>query len=1049
MSKRLLTYLFILPGLLYSVHLAGQEQRTIYGKVLNDQGEPVNNVTISIPGREEPVYTNEIGSFEMPNVNENEWILIQPLDDYHEKHLLLKDQDSITIYLTSKSLDSRFDEIELPVKTKHRRDVITSFNTIDATRLHEKPYSSIGQYFQGRTSGIYVSNNSGMPGSGVSMYIRGYSSLLSNNQPLYIVDGMPLENSNIYDELIEGYNHDPLSTIDPLDISELVILKDAAATAMYGMKGANGVVFIKTLEPQETKTNIDILVRTGISMKPNFLPQLNANQYKNLANEILFSSKTDEEKNREDYPGLFYTPEDERYIVYNHNKNWQNEIYDNATMQNLRFSIKGGGAIANYGLSVSYLNNEGIFKNTDLNRINIRLVGSFGIFSWLKMNIASNLTTVTSQLKESAIPVVSSPTLSALFKSPLLNPYEYDSDGNLINTIAEVEELGTSNPTAVSELLNGTANNYRFLTKVSLDGDITENIKFSSMIGLNSNNLKEYLFIPDRGFDLMYNNEVFNVTKAQNTELFSVYNDNQVSYESPLYNSNHFLHASIGVRWQKFDFQEDWGIGKNTASDEYTNLQRGFSLLNELGGRNSKWNWGSVYSNIMYSYRDKYLLSGSVSADISSRLGDYAKDALMIGSMPSGLFYSISGAWRISEEKFFSDLYAFEELKLRVSYGVAGNDDIGETNTFNHYSIDQYRETSVLIPGTLANEELTFQLKTQFNIGMDISMLANRVFCTFNYFNNVSTNLLILELQNSYLGYDNYPTNSAGISTSGVETGLNFRVVNRNDFTLDIGANFTKYKSLVKEISGGEQVLNNYGNMTLINRVGEPVNSFYGYRYLGVYKSEEEASQANLMSDRGVLYGAGDAIFENVRDENGNVDNIIDKNDKQILGSFEPDFFGGLFLHSRYKNWSMELFFQGVYGNEIFNYIRYQNEKMTDLSNQSVKVLQRWQYDGQETNVPKATWGDPAGNNSFSDRWIEDGSYLRLKELTLTYDVNKKFLSLNNFKIFVTATNLFTLSAYKGYDPEFSYSTGLMDQGVDYGLMPLSRGFMAGVKIGL
>jgi len=244
-------------------------------------------------------------------------------------------------------------------------------------------------------------------------------------------------------------------------------------------------------------------------------------------------------------------------------------------------------------------------------------------------------------------------------------------------------------------------------------------------------------------------------------------------------------------------------------------------------------------------------------------------------------------------------------------------------------------------------------------------------------------------------------------------------------------------------------VLSNYGNMSVINRVGEPANSFYGYRFQGVFSSQAEADAAGLLSDRGVSFGAGDAVFENVPDENGSTDQYINSNDKQILGSFEPDFFGGVFLNTRYKNFTLNIFIQGVYGNEVFNFVRYQNEKMTDLSNQGVKVLQRWQYEGQETTIPKATWDDPVGNNAFSDRWIEDGSYLRLKELTLSYSVKKKLLSINNLKIFVTATNLFTLTGYKGYDPEFSYSAGLLYQGIDYGKMPQTRGIMGGIKIGL
>lgn len=795
---------FIL-GVFLSVTAMGQEKKIMYGRVLNDAGQPVSQVTISIPGGNDPVYTDENGAFELELITGNDWLVVKPLNEYHGKHLLLNSQDSITIYVGRLSLDSKYDDISLPVKDKQRRDIISSFGTLDVDAFDEHSYTSAGQYIQGRVSGAFVTSNSAMPGSGVSMFIRGYSSILSNNQPLYIVDGVPIENSNIYDEMIEGFNYDPLATIDPLDISEITVLKDAAACAMYGMRGANGVVHIKTLEPKEAATAINFLYRTGLTLKPDYFPQLSANQYKHLANEILFSSGVNEEIYKEEYPGLFYTDEDQEYIAYRHNTLWQKEIFDNALMQNARFSISGGGAIANYGLSVSYLNNDGVFKNTSLDRLNIRLVGSFSVFSWLKLNIASNLTTNTAQLKESGISDVSSPILSALFKSPMLNPYEYDSEGNLLKTIDEVEELGTSNPTAVSELLNGTAKNFRFLTSISLDGDITENIKFKSVLGLNSNTIKEYLFIPDRGFDLLYSGEVFNVTKAQNSALFSLYNDNQVYFETPMYNSNHMLHASIGQRWQSSTYEEDWGIGKNTASDDYTNLERGFTLLDELGGRNSKWNWGALYSNVSYAYRDRYLLSGTVSSDISSRIGEKAKDALFVGDVPTGLFYSIGGAWRISEESFLSETRALEELKLRISYGIAGNDDVGTTNAFSHYIVSQYRETSVLIPGKLANEELTFQNKRQFNIGLDLSLFANRFSATFNYFSNKSKNMLLFEPQNSYLGYDSYPTNAATIATSGFETDLFYRIISRKDFTLDFGGNITKMSSIVDEIKGGSR----------------------------------------------------------------------------------------------------------------------------------------------------------------------------------------------------------------------------------------------------
>lgn len=1046
--NRLLTILAVVILNFYLTLTAwSQNTKMLSGIVLNDSKQPVSQVTINIPGSK-PVYTGEDGVFKIPRVDEKEWLFITPLEGYSPKKILLTNQEKVTIYLTSDDIESPYSEILTPVENKPRRDLISSFTALQPSVFENQPYTSAEQYLQGTVPGAFVTQSSGMPGSGATVFLRGYSSLLSNNQPLYIVDGVPVENSNIYNGLIEGYNFSPISTIDPLDISEITILKDAASSALYGAKSGNGVVIIKTLEPKETKTTINFLYRFGVSTTPDQLPQLNAKAYKTLANEMLFSSRIAEEDYKQLYPGLFLTPNDNNFITYNHNTNWQDEVFKNALMNNVRFSIKGGDAIAKYGLSVGYLKKGGIVKNTYYDRINIRLVGAFDIFSWLKMDVSTSLTTNNSLLKESGLSTVTNPLLSALWKSPMLNPYEYDDNGNLLKTIDEVDELGTSNPTAVVDLFEARSKNYRFMASVNLNGEITKDLRFKSLLGLNSSNTKQFVFTPDRGFDLLYDGEVFNETKGQNNSLSTFYNDNRIYYNKS-FNRVHSLYGAIGMRWQKNQFDQDFGQARNTASDYYTNLNRGVNLLNVIGGNNRAWNWGSLYSNLSYSYADKYLFSATLSSDISSRIGANAQNTLKVGDIPVGIFYSLAGAWRISNEKFFPAINGIDEIKIRASYGKTGNDDVGELNSFSHYVVSQYRDASTLIPGELANNQLTFQTKKQLNFGVDFSTLANRFNFKINYFDNKSENIVVLELQNSYLGYDTYPNNSASFSTKGVEAEAFGRIVSRSDFTLDIGLNISKYSTIIDQISTGEKILDAPGQMQIINRVGEPINSFYGYRFKGVYASSEEANAANMYSFGGLPYRAGDAIYVNVPDANGKVDNVIDKNDKQLLGSFEPDFYGGVYIHSRYKKLSLNMLFQGVYGNEVYNYLRRQNESMTGLVNQSVKTLQRWQYEGQKTSIPKATWNDPMGNTDFSDRWIEDGSYLRLKNISLSYDVTRKIIGLSSLKVFVTASNLFTLSNYLSYDPEFSYSQNLMVQGADFANMPVAKQFMMGVKIGL
>jgi hypothetical protein len=308
--------------------------------------------------------------------------------------------------------------------------------------------------------------------------------------------------------------------------------------------------------------------------------------------------------------------------------------------------------------------------------------------------------------------------------------------------------------------------------------------------------------------------------------------------------------------------------------------------------------------------------------------------------------------------------------------------------------------------------------------------------------------MLIYEKLNSYLGADEFPSNNASMSNNGYEFNMFWRIIKSNNFNFDVSFNIAKTENEITSIKG-DKMETKLPMYSIINQVGEEANSFYGFIYEGVFESAEEALSANLVNDVGIPYMAGDAKFMDVSGPDGAPDNVINSYDKQILGSGMPDLFGGLSVSISYKNWNLNTLWSFVRGNEVFNYIRYQNEKMTDLSNQSISTLRRWSYDGQVTDIPKAKWNDPIGNSAFSSRWIEDGSYIRCKTIMLSYKVpsiNKVFMDLT---IYASASNLFTFSNYLGYDPEFSYSLGSGIQGVDYGLMPQSKNIMIGINLGL
>ena len=427
----------------------------------------------------------------------------------------------------------------------------------------------------------------------------------------------------------------------------------------------------------------------------------------------------------------------------------------------------------------------------------------------------------------------------------------------------------------------------------------------------------------------------------------------------------------------------------------------------EIGGDIGNWNWMSIYGNLDYRYKDKYLVGLSMSADGSSRIGKDAVTALTLFNSPFGLFYSINGAWRLSSEPFLNNVSGIDELKLRVSIGLSGNDDIGNYSSRKYYTQVKYRESTGVVLGTSPITDLKFESNQMANLGLDLSILGERVNLTFDYFSIITSDMLIYERQEDYIGYDYLPTNGGKLKNSGFEAGIYSRLIITGDFTFDAGFHISQYINRVTTIKGGSLITPITGG-DIYSAPGHPVNSFYGYISEGVFSTQEDASEAALVNSIGLPFRAGDIKYRDISGPGGSPDGVINEFDKTIIGSPNPDFYGGLNLHASYKRWSLSSVMQFVLGHDVYNYLRYQTEKMTGLHNQSTSVLNRWVYDGQVTSVPRSSWNDPLGNSAFSTRWIEDGSYIRVKNITLSYRVPEKFLVFKNARIFASATNVFT-----------------------------------------
>ncbi len=1027
-----------------------QDTLFVKGQIVNGANEPVSNVSVAVEGSFElPAVTNEAGEFEIAAPNGSAWLNIEPSSVYKKKRVFLNNRTTLKIYLTDTDVPAGNDMISILEQDHLKRNIVAAYSSVDPKDIKHTPALSIDQYLQGRVSGLHITNRSGMPGSGAVSLLRGVNSLNTSNTPLYLVDGIPVTSMGIFGSNLEGFTYNPLLSVNPLDISQVTIVKDPVITAAYGSKASNGIIMIETLDPSATQTVIDLDLRSGYSLAPsNKIPQLNGTQHKTLISESLFSSGLPEEIMVQRYQNLYLTEKDDRWIDYQHNTDWQDMIFGDAVFSNINVNVKGGDEIARYGLSIGYMNADGIIKTTGYDGYNLRFVSLLNIFTWLKMNAGVSLAYNNSQLKESGKVDETSPILTALGKSPLLNPFQYDEEGRELTALSEVDELGVSNPQAVIDNYEAKNSNFNFISTLGFQAQLKENLQLNTNFGLTYNVLKEQLFMPNRGMELYYDNEAINVSKASNNSLNTFYNNSYLLFNKA-FGKNHHLTSNTGLNILNNNFEFDWGLTKNAHSnDEYRMLQDGINNLREIGGQNRIWNWISVYEYLTYSYKDKYLVSATVSLDGSSRIGNNAANTLKIADYPFGLFYAGGLAWRVSSEPFLKNVSGLEELKFRVTYGLTGNDDIGESNASNYYNAVKFRETVGLYPAVILNDELTYETVSQLDAGVDISLWGNRVRGSVDVYQSTTDNMLIYTPLKAYFGYDFRPENGGQMQNKGIDADIFLRIVDRPAFKWDVQASFSTVQNEVTEIKGDKLVTEIQG-AEIINMPGKNANSFYGYIFDGVYQTTAEAEGANLLNEKLLRYHAGDAKFRDISGPAGSPDGIINDYDKTVIGSSLPEYFGGLSNTFTYKRWSLNSFVQMVSGNEVFNYIRYKNESMTGLENQSTSVLNRWQYEGQETDVPRALWEDPIGNSSFSTRWIEDGTYIRVKNVSLSYTIPDEFLSFRNARFYISASNVFTFTHYLGYDPEFSYSRSHVTQGIDYGLMPQPRQFIVGVKLGL
>ncbi len=926
-------------------------------------------------------------------------------------------------------------------------------------------------------------NRSGGPGYGAAMFIRGLNSLNANAQPLVVIDGIVRDMQETRSTLHYGDYTNLFLNISPDDIEKVQILKNG--TALYGAKGGNGVILITTKRGHSMATRINANVGVGVVTLGKLPEMMNASQYRLYATELL---GTYPDINR--YEGSFnFLSNDQSkfyYSKYHNNTDWTDEVYHNALTQNYSINVQGGDDVGMYNLSIGYADAQSTARKNGFNRLNVRFNTDINVIDKLTTRFDMSYAKINRNVFDNGAPEdfsvapVSSPTLLGLIKSPFLNPYTYNNVTRMLTTtlsdaddyLSDLDNTITlGNPTAL--LVNGDAINKNRVEMTNFNAVIAPKYDFSPNFSLMEtfsytlDRISQRYYRPRGGMPLFLIDGVGTVqtlTKSMFSKETSVVSDTRLQFTKQL--REHYINLYGGFRYMSFSFDDNTPDGQRAsgANDKQPNITASMDYV-DVAGIDDAWKTMTWYANADYNYRNRYFAEVSVAMESSSRFGKNSS-GLGIGGVKWGVFPSVQLGWALTNEAWFPKTDAINYLLLKAGYDISGNDDISNYAARTSFAVMKYldRMTANQL-NNIGNDEITYEKTGKLNIGLKSYWLNNRLGVDFDYYINHTSNLLTLKsFDNPVAGINNYWSNGGSLDNTGFEFTVTAKPVVSKDFNVEVGASMGHYVNKIKSLPNDDKIYLNgklaaqgytssvYGTNNVATIVGESVGSFYGYKFLGVFADDAAAHAAGngdylyMLDATGApqAFKAGDAHFADL-----NGDGLISEADKTIIGNPNPDIYGNIFANVMWKNFTLTLGFNYSLGNDVFNYQRSVIEGGKTFYNQTTTLTNRWRYEGQVTDVPRISYDDPMGNSRFSSRWIEDGSYLRLKTLRLNYKVPVSLSWLQGLQVWAEANNLFTLTHYVGSDPEFSVANSVLYQGIDAGNVALGRTFSLGLKINL
>ena len=1027
MKKSLLMSLVLMFTFLTGV-LA--QTRTVSGRVTDQAtGGGLPGVTVLLKGTTNGVSTNADGAFSLSVPASGGTLVFSSVGMTSQERAIGGDsQFTVALATDNKQLN---EVVVVGYGAQNKTLVTGAVTSVDAKQFEGQPVAGIDQVLQGRASGVQVTQNSGTPGGGVSVRIRGNNSISAGSDPLYVVDGVPINTGSYSNIGVGNQQLNALSDINPNDIASIEVLKDASAAAIYGSRAANGVVLVTTKHGKSGRTKVDVNYYTGVQKTIKRLDVLNGQEAQDLINEQRVNV------------GL--TP---RYVTANPtgtqllftgaDTNWQNEIFRSARVSNYSATISGGDAKTRFLVSGTYFDQDGIIIGSGFRRGSGRINLEHSISD--RIRIGSNLSvsrSLSSRISnDNNIYGVLSAAILLGSQTPVYNP-----DG----TYGRDPLSSVENPVAAAKEPFFEARNGRLIGNVYAEVEPVKDLRIRTSFGADYLSLKEDRFLPNILLAAVAANGSANANYRQDINWL---NETTANYTKTI-NDAHNFNLLLGASVQKSAQEGIQATASNFPGNTIHTLVAG-SVKSEASSDATVWTLLSGFARFNYDYRGKYLLAASVRRDGSSRFGTNNR---------YGTFPSLSAGWRVSQEDFLKDNAIISELKLRAGYGQTGNFDIGNFASRGLFSVGvannaNYLQQAGLVPNQIANPELTWEKSEEYNVGTDLGFFENRFLISANAFER-NTNALLLNRQLPLTsGFANISQNIGSLRNRGLEFELTSQNIKTNDFTWTTNFNISIIRNRVTSLVDNAPFPAGFASRV---QVGEALGAFYGYRVDRLFQTTDEISALDAAAR--LATGNANSVYQSgarpgdIKFVDINGDGVVDSRDQTIIGSAQPNFFGGINNTLAYKGIDLNFFFQYTQGNEVYNNTRAFAEGMNGQFGQVGSVRNRWTPTNTNTDMPRAANGDPNNNRRTSTRFLEDGSYLRLKTITLGYNLPTGIVRgahLQTARIYVSGQNLLTFTKYKGLDPEISTFSGTNTAlGTDFLTFPQARTLQVGVNIGL